>query len=288
MRRYASSKLRVGLFILMLGAALFVASSSFGQSPGAAPGAPAKEEMERTNPFSLLMTKHTLTDFVFWMVLGCSIFGVTIIVQGFIKTRPQTMIPDESTNRIREMIAARQFKDLIEYTENDPSFVSKALNPALKRAPSFSAMKEAMETAVAEQTAEQFRKIEYLNIIGNLGPLLGLLGTVIGMIDAFHAMQNSVGGASPEKLAGGISLALTHTMLGLLLAIPCLSAFGILRTIVDRVTTRGALIAEELLLMIKPAEAKPAAAPGAVRTAAAPQPVRKAVMPAPPIPAPQA
>ena len=59
------------------------------------------------------------------------------------------------------------------------------MNPALKRAPSFTAMKEAMETAIGEQTAEQFRKIEYLNIIGNLGPLLGLLGTVLGMIDAF-------------------------------------------------------------------------------------------------------
>lgn len=278
--RYATSKLRVGLFILMFGAALFIATTSFGQEP--APGGADAHEIERTNPFALLMRKDTLTDFVFWMVLGCSIFGVTLIVQGSIKTRPQTMIPELTTNRIREMIAARQFKDLIEFTENDPSFVSKALNPALKRAPSFSAMKEAMETSVAEQTAEQFRKIEYLNIIGNLGPLLGLLGTVIGMIDSFQAMKTAgEGGASPAMLSGGISLALTHTMLGLLLAIPCLAAFGILRTIVDRVTTRGALIAEELLLMIKPAEAKPAAAAPA-RAAAAPQPmVRKAVAPAP-------
>ena len=75
--------------------------------------------------------------------------------------------------------------------------MSRALNPALKRAPSFSSMKEAMETAIGEQTAEQFRKIEYLNIIGNLGPLLGLLGTVLGMIQAFHAMEAPGGSASP-------------------------------------------------------------------------------------------
>jgi biopolymer transport protein ExbB len=108
-------------------------------------------------------------------------------------------------------------------------------------------MKEAMETAVAEQTAEQFRKIEYLNIIGNLGPLLGLLGTVFGMIDAFSALNRAGGQASPAQLSGGISLALTHTMLGLMLAIPCLAAFGVLRTMVDRITTQGALVAEELL-----------------------------------------
>src|SRR5208282_5927786 len=103
---------------------------------------------------------------------------------------------------------------------------------------------------------EQFRKIEYLNIIGNLGPLLGLLGTVLGMIDAFNEMQAQGGQANPASLAGGISKALCHTMLGLMLAVPCLAAFGVLRTMVDRLTVRGALVAEDLLLMIKPAEAR--------------------------------
>src|ERR1700749_2277344 len=101
-------------------------------------------------------------------------------------------------------------------------------------------MKEAMETAIGEQTAEQFRSIEYLNIIGNLGPLLGLLGTVLGMIEAFYAVQQASGQANVGQLSGGISTALTHTFLGLMLAVPCLAAFGILRTIIDRLTVRGA------------------------------------------------
>jgi biopolymer transport protein ExbB len=215
-----------------------------------------------------------------------STVGLTLIIQGFIKNRASVFMPEETTNQIREMISQRKFKELIEFTENDPSFVSRALNPALKRAPSFSSMKEAMETAIGEQTAEQFRKIEYLNIIGNMGPLLGLLGTVLGMIYAFSAMQAAEGSANPSDLAGGISTALCHTFLGLFLAIPCLAAFGILRTMVDRLTVRGALTAEELLLMIKPAEAKPAAV-GARPGVAHPGAVRKAPTPAP-APAPQA
>src|SRR5207244_5734206 len=115
----------------------------------------------------------------------------------FIQNRGEAFMPEATTQRIREMIEARQFRELIEFTENDPSFISRALNPALKRAPSFSSMKEAMETAIGEQTDEQFRKIEYLNIIGNLGPLLGLLGTVLGMIEAFSAMQAKGGSATP-------------------------------------------------------------------------------------------
>jgi biopolymer transport protein ExbB len=113
-------------------------------------------------------------------------------------------------------------------------------------------MREAMETTVSEQTAESFRRIEYLNIIGNLGPLLGLLGTVLGMIEAFQAMNAAGGQANPAQLAGGISKALAHTMLGLLLAVPCLAAFGVLRTMVDRLTNQAAMTAEELLLMLRP------------------------------------
>ncbi len=279
MRRYSFSKGRVLLFVVLLGAAILAASNSFAQEGGAAAG--EKPKAPERGIFSLIMENR---DFVFFTISGLSVVAVTLILQAFIKNRKSVMIPEESNTRIREMIAARQFKELIEFTETDPSFVSKALNPALKRAPSFSSMKEAMETALGEQTAEQFRKIEYLNIIGNLGPLLGLLGTVLGMIEAFNALNASGGEAKPADLAIGISKALTHTMLGLMLAVPCLASFGILRTMVDRLTVQGALIAEELLLMIKPAEAKPAAAP--VRTGAVPQPAAK--KPATPAPAPQA
>jgi biopolymer transport protein ExbB len=277
-RRVFSPLLMIAVMMLTIG---FSTSAGWAQAaPGAAPAA-AEEK-----PAGLVhLILSNMDDGVFWTIAALSVLGLTLIIQAFIKNRASVFMPEDTTNQVREMIAQRKFKELIEFTETDDSFISKALNPALKRAPSFSSMKEAMETAIGEQTAEQFRRIEYLNIIGNLGPLLGLLGTVLGMISAFSAMQAAKGSADPGKLAGGISQALTHTFLGLFLAIPCLAAFGILRTIVDRLTVRGAMVAEELLLMIKPAEAKPAAAGAAIggpRTAATPQPaVRKAPMPSP-------
>jgi biopolymer transport protein ExbB len=277
MRRYM--KFRIVLFACLLGAVVFVGRVGWAADAAApAAGTPEATKPPGVNPFMIIFDNPL--DFVFVIIVLCSVLGLTFIIQGFIKARASVLFPESSTDHIRELINQRQFKELIEFTETDPSFVSKALNPALKRAPSFAAMKEAMETAVGEQTAEQFRKIEYLNIIGNLGPLLGLLGTVLGMITAFENMKRSGGNANPKDLAGGISQALTHTMLGLLLALPCLSAFGVLRTMIDRLTVQGALISEELLLMVKPAEAKPAAAAavaGVVRPGATPQPA--AVMP---------
>src|SRR5690606_27897024 len=117
-------------------------------------------------------------DFVTVIIMILSVVGLSLIISSALRLRKPAFMPDETVNTIRQMIEQRQFKELIEYTENNPTFVAKAINPALKRAPSFSAMKEAMETSIGEQTAEQFRKTEYLNIIGNLGPLLGLMGTV--------------------------------------------------------------------------------------------------------------
>lgn len=269
------------------------ASQSWAQAAGgAAPAAPASGA---GGPHGLIQLILSNKDGVFFTIVALSITGFTLIIRAFMRSTAKVLMPEDTTNQIREMISQRKFKELIEFTEGDPSFISKALNPALKRAPSFSSMKEAMETAIGEETADKFRGIEYLNIIGNLGPLLGLLGTVLGMINAFSDMQKAQGKADPSTLAGGISQALTHTFMGLFLAIPCLAAFGVLRTIVDRLTVRGALQAEELLLMIKPAEARPVAGvggggggasmAGAVvpRPMAAPQP---AVRKAPPMPTP--
>ena len=103
--------------------------------------------------------------------------------------------------------------------------------------------------------------------------------------------QASGGNASPANLAFGISKALVHTMLGLMLAVPCLAAFGFLRTMVDKYTVRASLIAEELLLMIKPSEARPMPA-NTIRPGAVPQPAPQAPMaprkPPSPIPVPGA
>ena len=229
-------------------------------------------------------------DPVFYIIGLLSILGMTLIIQGFIVNRHSVLMPDLTTEQIREMINQKRFKELLEFTRDEPSFISKVLHPALNRAPAFNAMKEAMETAIGEQTAEKFRSIEYLNIIGNLGPLLGLLGTVMGMIYAFSAMNKAGGEANPAQLADGISKALCHTFLGLALAVPCLASFGILRTMVDRLTVRGALLAEELLLLIKPQQetkpGAPAGTPAPRLGMATPQPAmpghRNAPMPTPP------
>jgi biopolymer transport protein ExbB len=274
------AKFRRLLLVLVMGIVILTAASAYAQTDTGTDATAASADTKTEGVFSLVIHHW---DFITIVILSLSVIGLTLILQGFMRNRESVFMPESSTNTIRELIQQRKFKELIEFTETDPSFVSKALNPALKRAPSFTPMKEAMETAIGEQTAEQFRAIEYLNIIGNLGPLLGLLGTVLGMIEAFQQLQGA-GGANPAKLGAGIATALSHTFMGLFLAVPCLACFGVLRTLVDRLTVRGAMVAEELLLMMKPQERlSPTTVPA--RPIATPQPARK--MPAPlPTPSP--
>lgn len=240
----------MALLLAAAGSLAQVGGAPAGGAPAAQPGGtvqPAGATSGASKPGVLSIIP---VDPVTFTVGALSIAGVTLIVQAFLKTRSAVYMPEATVTQMREMISQRRYKELLELTATDPSFIARVLHPALRRAPSIAAMKESLETAVSEQTADAFRRIEYLNIIGNLGPLLGLLGTVLGMIQAFVEVKTAGGQANVGTLSGGIATALAHTLLGLMLAVPCLACFGILRTMIDRLTVRSAMLADDLLISI--------------------------------------
>ena len=240
------------LATLAAAAAWLVATArpALAQDAAAAAAAP---ESAPSNPFALLLeTTFINLDPISLLIVLLSVVAVTLIIQAAIRVRKAVLVPETSDEAIRNMIEQRRYKELLEFTENDPSFVSRCLNPALRRAPNFAQMREALESGVAEETAEEFRRLEYINILANIGPLLGLMGTVWGIMAAFVSLSGSGGQANPAELASGISVALGTTLLGLILAVPCVVAYGIFRTRVDRITNEGALAAEDFLLMMKP------------------------------------
>ncbi|MEL7237402.1 MAG: MotA/TolQ/ExbB proton channel family protein [Planctomycetota bacterium] len=221
-------------------------------------------------PFQSLLAGDVIT----WVIVLCSVVAVTLITQATLRVRRGVILPETSIGEIEQLIAQRNFKGLIEFTEQDNSFVSESLQPALRKAPDFERMSEALDTGIAEQTASEFRRLEYINILANVGPLLGLLGTVVGIMAAFLKMQDAGGNAAVGSLAGGISVALGTTMLGLVLAIPCLVSYGILRARADKLTQEGALLAEDFLQMIRPDGKGAAASRGQARPATARQPAQ--------------
>jgi biopolymer transport protein ExbB len=192
--------------------------------------------------------------FVLSLLGLASIAGIALAIDAILHIRESKIAPARTTAHLRSLIENRQYQDLLDFTATDKTFVSRALYSAIKRAHlKYAVMHEALEATIGEQTANLFRRIEPLNVIGNIGPLLGLLGTVLGMIMAFYELMRQ-GGNTPtaSKLAGGIGTALWHTFFGLLVAIPCLVIYGFYRTKVDRITNRAANEAEELLESLRP------------------------------------
>lgn len=191
--------------------------------------------------------------FTVLLLLG-SITAGAYIFRALVEIRPGAILPRGSVRAINEMIKAGRFGELRGYVERDDSFPSRVLRAAFEQDQTRESMREAAELAASEQIAAWFRKIEPLNVIGNLGPLIGLAGTVWGMILAFTTLGQAGGQAGPADLSLGISKALFHTLLGLCLAIPCLVVFGFYRSVIDRHCTRAMVVSAEMVEKIPAAE----------------------------------
>ena len=103
-----------------------------------------------------------------------------------------------------------------------------------------------------ERSARLFRKTEYLNIIGNVSPMIGLLGTVTGMILLFAEIHAADAFPGARIVADRIAVALITTFWGLAVAIPALSIYAVFRNRIDVLTAECALAAEHILSVFKP------------------------------------
>lgn len=181
-----------------------------------------------------------------------SLVSLTLIIEHFWTMRRSTMVTEDETQAMRDLIEKREFKACIDRVSESHTMFGDVLAIGLRHGRhGFDAMQEAVEERAAAWRSRLFRKVEYLNIIGNLSPLMGLLGTVLGMIKAFGKMGG--GAYGPEKLADGISLALVSTFLGLVVAIVSLGFFGICRNRVDSLTVAAHAAVIDVLEYFRPA-----------------------------------
>ena len=198
---------------------------------------PEGDAVERIGLWGLF--EQSFDVFTVALIAG-SLVAAALIVRTILDVRASRILPPESVARADELLERSRLGELRTFAEDDASFVGAVLRAALgARGSGRTAVREAAEIAASAETARWFRRIEPLSLIGNIAPLVGLAGTVWGMILAFTSLGAAGGQAGPEELSVGISKALFHTLLGLILAVPCLLVFGIYRSAVDRVCTRG-------------------------------------------------
>ena len=189
-----------------------------------------------------------------WILWAMSIVTLAIIVQYFITIRRDNILPPAVLDQIREMFDEKQYGEVIEMTADEPSFLSYVVHAGLSDAShGYPAMERAMEEAAEERTTKLLRQIEWLNLIGNISPMLGLFGTVWGMILAFQTLALKGGKADPTELSDSIGIALVTTLLGLAIAIPALAVYAVMRNRVDAVTSESMVAAQDLISTFRPA-----------------------------------
>ena len=191
--------------------------------------------------------KQSFDLFTVLLLIG-SLVSVTVIVRCVMQITADAILPIESERRIRQNLAVGKLDELEVFVSTDDAFVSRVVHAAMTApAGTRRSGREQAELVASEQCGNWFRKVEPLSIIGNLGPLLGLAGTVWGMIYAFTSLGSSGGQASAAALSSGIAKALFHTLLGLMLAVPSLLVYGFYKAKVDRLCTRALVISSELV-----------------------------------------
>ncbi|MHC4927070.1 MAG: MotA/TolQ/ExbB proton channel family protein, partial [Planctomycetota bacterium] len=138
----------------------------------------------------------------------------------------------------------------IETGNEDDSFLGVVIASGLARRDSafgFFEMQNAMQEVSERQVSRMYRKLEYLSFIGAVAPILGLLGTVTGMIRAFNQIALTEGMAKPSQLAGGISEALVTTCMGLIVAIPTMFFATYFRNRIDSFIAEAETIVDKLM-----------------------------------------
>jgi len=188
-----------------------------------------------------------------------SIVMVGMVIQVFIAIRRLTILPPVLQGQVSELFKARQFGDVIQLTADDPSYFAALIRAALAEASrGYHAMEKALQEEADNRTTRYLRSVEYLNLLGNIAPMIGLLGTVLGMIMAFFTIVDKGGIPSPAELADALGIKLVCTFVGLLVAIPSLTVYGLIRNRIDILCTEGLVTAQSLIMTLRPGKDKAA------------------------------
>lgn len=188
-----------------------------------------------------------------YIIIFLSVVAVALVVEYAMSIRLAAVAPDTDRDALAGLMERGAYDDVAAKLEDaDSSFLTTVVARGVKEHDrGYDAVVKGMEDAADELTGKLLRKIEHLNIIANIAPMLGLLGTVMGMVNSFNQISVSVGGVDPRRLAGGIFEALMTTVMGLIVAIPSLYAFGIFRNRVDAIVSTATSTAESLVEPLK-------------------------------------
>ncbi len=231
---------------------MLLAGSASAQMGAAVPGPDIPVEPTPKGFFDIVFSGGWVGVLIMLLLLVLSLTAAYLVIEHLLTIRRSELMPDGLGDDVRQLLVAGQVTEADQACRSKPSFLAFVLLSGIAEMEGgWQAIEKAIEDATAEQSARLFRKIEYLSVIGNIAPMVGLLGTVTGMIFAFQQVAATQGSAGAADLAEGIYQALVTTVGGLIVAIPSLGAFAIFRNRVDQLVAEAAYMAQHVFTPLK-------------------------------------
>jgi biopolymer transport protein ExbB len=261
--------LAVALFVherpaLAAEAADEVESEEEEDTPVAAPTQPAASEPAAEQPATpprrsyLSWTWEALGIGYSVVFLTLSFILVALFVMNLIQARRDNVVPATLVEEFEGLLNEKKYQEAYELAKADESMLGQVLSAGLaKLSTGYQQAIEAMQEVGEEENMKLEHRLSYMALIGTISPMIGLLGTVQGMIGAFETLAlTSTGAPDPRALAGNISTALFTTLVGLLIAIPAIAVYNILRNRMARLVLEVGIVSEGLMSRFQPQAAK--------------------------------
>lgn len=245
---------RKTLTVLSIAAFVFASAGiSFAQNAAPAADAPAKPDAPQ-------VVEKSLADM--WRAGGVTMYplgffailATTLIIYNFIAIRKKRFLNPDGVKKVEELVNNLQIKEAVDFCEKNPSPITNIIGCGLARADErgidTDAVAAAMEEASVEEFAGPYVLINYLSVTASLAPMLGLYGTVSGMVKAFNTIA-AEGAGSASKLADNIAEALITTATGMIVGIPAMFFFFFFKNRYGAIISSSSRIIGDLMFTMK-------------------------------------
>ena len=195
-------------------------------------------------------------DMLAWFsMFATSIIVGALVIDGFISLKREKLMPPDLIDGVRSALANGDLSAATQICEHNPSPLSRILLTGFSNIQEgYEVIQESVAKSAEYETEKMLQRINYLNICGQLGPMEGLVGTVLGMIHAFSALGSTSGAQKSAMLAAAIGTAMHATVVGLIIAIPALLSFVILKNYATRLILEMQHTVLDLIKVLRTAE----------------------------------
>ncbi|MBL6756888.1 MAG: MotA/TolQ/ExbB proton channel family protein [Planctomycetes bacterium] len=188
-----------------------------------------------------------------WCIMLLSIVALAVIIENMTSLKRDKLAPPELIDEIEVLFNDEKFQEAMDLCEEEETYFTRVCGAGISKiGHPYEVVEKSLEEMGDEESIKLHQKIGWLSLIANVAPMMGLLGTVMGMVTAFNEIARSQGQANPADLAAGISQALLTTMLGLIVAIPVTAAFAFLRNRLIKTIIETGAIVEDLFERFRP------------------------------------